>query len=74
VKLTIGAIVKFTPLAAAHWREYREGTVIELSDTDAVVEYADGLKRTVPRGDLVSIDTPPSIEVGKMVVGDDDSA
>lgn len=72
--MKVGATVRFTPLAIRHWREEREGTVVGLSDTDAVVEYADGLKRTVPQGDLVNVDTPPSIEVGKMVVGDDDSA
>ena len=67
----VGATVRLTPLAVRHWREEREGIILELSDEDAVVEYADGLRRTLPRADLVSAEAPPSV-VGKMVVGDDE--
>lgn len=59
----VGKTVRLTPLATRHWREERAGTVVEQSDDAVVVEYEDGLKRTVPTVDVVGVDSSETIIV-----------
>jgi hypothetical protein len=73
--MKVGATVRFTPLAAAHWREYREGTLVELNNADAVVEFEDGTKRIVPASDLDVVAMPKqSRAVNEMIVAGDDAS
>jgi hypothetical protein len=73
--MKVGATVRFTPLAAAHWREYREGVVKQVDGDTVVVRYDDGTERTVPAGDVDVVAMPKqSRAVNEMIVAGDDAS